>query len=40
MASARTEKQMSRQVDVNLALKRLRTNRDAARARLRTEKTV
>ena len=33
-ASARKEKQISRQVDVNLQLKRLRTGRDAARARL------
>ena len=33
-ASARAEKQISRQVDINLELKRLRTNRDAARARL------
>ena len=33
-ASARKEKQISRQVDINLELKRLRTNRDAARARL------
>ena len=33
-ASVRKEKQISRQVDINLELKRLRTNRDAARARL------
>ena len=33
-SSARKEKQVSRQVDINLELKRLRTNRDAARARL------
>ena len=33
-ASARTEQQISRQVDINLELKRLRTNRDVARARL------
>ena len=33
-ALARTEKQISRQVDINLELKRLRTNRDVARARL------
>ena len=33
-ASARKEKQIARQVDINLELKRLRTNRDAARARL------
>ena len=39
-ASARKEKQISRQVDINLELKRMRTNRDAARAKLRTEKTV
>ena len=39
-ASAHKEKQIARQVDVNLELKRLRTNRDAARSRLLTEKTV
>ncbi len=33
-ASARTEKQISRQVDINLELKRLRTNRDALRTSL------
>ena len=33
-ASACTEKQISRQVDINLELKRLRTHRDAARDRL------
>ena len=33
-AFARKEKQVSRQVDINVELKRLRTNRDAARARL------
>ena len=33
-ASARKVKQISRQVDINLELKRLRTNRDAARDRL------
>ncbi len=33
-ASARAEKQISRQVDINLELNRLRTNRDAARAKL------
>ena len=33
-ASAREEKQIPRQVDINLELKRLRTNRDAARSRL------
>ena len=33
-ALARTEKQISRQVDINLELNRLRTNRDAARAKL------
>ena len=33
-ASARMEKQISRQVDINLEIKRLWTNRDAARARL------
>ena len=33
-ASARTEKQLSRQVDINLELKRLRANREAAWARL------
>ena len=33
-ASARTEQQISRQVDISLELKRLRTNRDVARARL------
>ena len=32
--SARKEKQIARQVDINLELKRLRDNRDAARARL------
>ena len=33
-ASAHKEKQIARQVDLNLELKRLRTNRDAARAKL------
>ena len=33
-ASARKEKQIFRQVNINLELKRLRTNRDAARVRL------
>ena len=33
-ASARKEKQIARQVDINLELDRLRTSRDAARARL------
>ena len=33
-AFARKEKQISRQVDINLEFKRLRTNRDAARDRL------
>lgn len=33
-ASARKETQIARQVDINLELKRLRTHRDAARARL------
>lgn len=33
-ASGRKEKQIARQVDINLELKRLRTDRDAARARL------
>ena len=33
-ASARKVKQISRQVDINLELKRLRTNHDAARVRL------
>ena len=33
-ASAFKEKQIPRQVDINLELKRLRTHRDAARARL------
>ena len=33
-ASARKEKQIARQVEINLELKRLRTNRDVARARL------
>ena len=33
-ASACKEKQISRQVDINLELRRLRTNRDAVRARL------
>ena len=33
-ASARTEKQLSRRVGINLELKRLRTNREAAWARL------
>ena len=33
-ASARKEKQIARQVDINLELRRLRTNRDTVRARL------
>ena len=33
-ASARKEKQISRQVNINLELKCLRTNRDAAQIRL------
>ena len=33
-SSARKEKQIARQVDINLELKRLRASRDAARARL------
>ncbi len=33
-AAARKEKQIARQADMNLELKRLRTNRDAVRARL------
>ena len=33
-ATARKEKQIARQVDINLELKRLRSNRDKARARL------
>lgn len=33
-ASARTEKQIARRVDINLELQRLRANRNAARARL------
>ena len=33
-ASARKEKQIARRVDINLELKRLRANRNAARARL------
>ena len=33
-AAARKEKQIARQADMNLELRRLRTNRDAARARL------
>ena len=33
-AAARKEKQIARQADMNLELKRLRTNRDATRARL------
>ena len=33
-ATARKEKQIARQVDMNLELKRLRSKRDGARARL------
>ncbi len=39
-AAAGKEKQIARQVDMNLTLKRLRTDRNVVRARLRTQETV